>query len=681
MKHDLTTQSLTTAGASAEQAAELLTQLDTLPAGISAGAAWRRLTATALKGFVPFECHQVVYDAVFAAWPDSEGPPPAWIPEAGEIDTTNIGAFCRRSGHDGYESLYRWSVDHRAAFWESVVDALGIRFKTPPGDILDTARGVASPRWLVGARLNIAESCFQAPDNQTAVLYQREGGDIESMSYAELDALSNRFANGLIGAGFERGDAIAIAMPMTVEAVIAYLGIVKAGCAVVSIADSFSAEEIATRLRIAGARVVVTQDVILRAGKTLPMYQRVVDAGAQRAVVVPANGSPQVELRNTDLEWKGFLVDEDVFESLPCEPTDTVNILFSSGTTGDPKAIPWDHSTPIKCAMDGFFHQDIKPGDVVAWPTNIGWMMGPWLVFASLINRGTMALYYGAPGTRGFCRFVQDAKVRMLGVVPSLVKAWRAGDTVDGLDWSSIKLFSSTGEASNADDYLYLMSLASYRPVVEYCGGTEIGGGYISGTLVQPASPATFSTPSLGLSLYLLDESGTPSDTGELYLVPPSIGLSTRLLNRDHDEVYYQDAPHGPHGEVLRRHGDQMERLPRGYYRAQGRADDTMNLSGIKVSSAEIERALDSVDGVVETAAIAVPAAGGGPSQLVVYAVMSEHGAATDAAALKKRMQKAISANLNPLFRIADVVPIEALPRTATNKVMRRVLRDRYSPR
>jgi acetyl-CoA synthetase len=330
--------------------------------------------------------------------------------------------------------------------------------------------------------------------------------------------------------------------------------------------------------------------------------------------------------------------------------------------------------------MDGLLHHDIQAGDVVAWPTNIGWMMGPWLIYASLINRGTMALYYDSPVTRGFCRFVQDARVTMLGVVPSLVNAWQNADAAAGLDWSSIKAFSSTGESSNADDYLFLMSLARYRPVIEYCGGTEIGGGYISGTLVQPASPSTFTTPAFGLDFCILDELGQPAPTGELFIIPPSIGLSNTLLNRDHHQVYYEDTPTGPNGELLRRHGDEFEALPGGYYRGHGRADDTMNLGGIKVSSKEIERVLDRIDGVLESAAIAFDPPEGGPSRLVVYAISqlyraSEHGS------LREAMQQAIATSLNPLFKIHDVVIVDQLPRTASNKVMRRVLRERYKKR
>ena len=179
----------------------------------------------------------------------------------------------------------------------------------------------------------------------------------------------------------------------------------------------------------------------------------------------------------------------------------------------------------------------------------------------------------------------------------------------------------------------------------------------------------------------ILDEDGQPTDSGEVFIVPPSIGLSLELLNRDHHAEYFSDTPSMPGSEVsdppLRRHADQIERLGGGYYRAHGRVDDTMNLGGIKVSSAGIERVLSDVQDVVETAAIGVTSEGGGPSQLVVYTVLLP-GSGKTTEELKPAMQEAIKRDLNPLFRIHDVVVVDALPRTASNKVMRRVLRDRY---
>jgi acetyl-CoA synthetase len=478
---------------------------------------------------------------------------------------------------------------------------------------------------------------------------------------------------------------------MNIECVAAYLGAVRAGCRVVSIADSFSAAELARRCRIGAARAVITVAAYARSGRTIDLYAKIRDAAAPPAFVIPPAGGPGEDgpprppagaaLRAGDLWWSDLLSRDAARRSDPADPYDTTNILFSSGTTGDPKAIPWTQLTPIKCAMDGHFHQDIRPGDVVAWPTNIGWMMGPWLIYATLINGATMALYEGAPTAAAFCRFVRDAGVTVLGLVPSIVRSWRGAGAARPGDWDRVRVFSSTGEPSSREDYLWLMSLAGYRaPVIEYLGGTEIGGGHITGAVVQPASPATFTTPALGIDFVLLDEAGRPvaeGETGELFLVPPSIGLSQSLLNDDHHRVYFEGCPAGPRGEILRRHGDRFARLDGGFLRARGRADDTMNLGGIKVSAVELEQALDRHPSVYETAAVAVQPEGEGADRLVVFAVLKEP---IETGRLRAELQGLIAERLNPLFRIHDLAIVDGLPRTASNKLMRRELRARYRP-
>jgi acetyl-CoA synthetase len=557
------------------------------------------------------------------------------------------------------------------------IERLGIRLRRPCDRVMDLSRGVEAPAWLPGAQLNIVESCLNAPADSPAIVYQSEDGAMGAMSVLELDAMVGRVASNLFRRGFVPGDALAIVMPMTAECVAIYLGIIKAGCVAVSIADSFRPKEIARRLKLANAAAVFTQDFALRGGKELPLYDNVVEADSPPAIVLPATERLRVALRPEDCAWTDFLQAAPVSHAIPRAPSDAINILFSSGTTGDPKVIPWTQTTPIKCAADGHFHQNIQPGDVVVWPTNIGWMMGPWLIFAALINRATIGLFYGAPTGSEFCKFVQEAKATVLGLVPSLVKAWREGKSTQGVDWSAIKVISSTGECPVGEDMRWLMSQAGGRPVIEYCGGTEIGGAYMTGTVTRPCIPGTFNAPALGLEIVILDENGEPADVGEVFLVPPSIGLSDTLLNKDHYEVYFAGAPPGAHGETLRRHGDRMERLPGGFWRALGRADDTMNLCGIKISSVEIEGVLQCIPGVIETAAIAV-SPDGGPSSLVIYAACSG-GWGKDA--LAAAMQHAIKRDLNPLFKIHDVVLIEALPRTISNKVVRRTLRDWYSSR
>ena len=361
---------------------------------------------------------------------------------------------------------------------------------------------------------------------------------------------------------------------------------------------------------------------------------------------------------------------------------------------------------------------------MTTWPTNIGWMMGPWLIYATLVNGACMALYPGAANTPEYLRFIRRAGVTMQGVIPSLVRTWRRGGmaegrrggVAEGIDWPSVRLFSSTGEPASRADYLWLMSRAGYRaPVIEYLGGTEIGGGHLACTVLQPCSPAAFSTANLGVHFVILDEKGAEveeGNTGELFLVPPALGMSQQLLNGNHDEVYYEGCPAGPRGEVLRRHGDHTQRLHHGYFRSQGRADDGMNLGGIMVSPLELERIIDGHPVVYESAAVAMQPEGEGAERLVVFIVLEGGSGAVGSRAnigsrdtgsravdsqtgldrdldrdvdfdldtLKTELQAVVSSVLNPLFKIDRVVVVDELPHTASGKLIRRILRDRMRP-
>ena len=679
----LTVEQLVACGLEKGEASKTTEAVNRILETQSPTASWDEISRYILTPHHPFALHQLLYETTYADFDRTTyGPPPAWFPTDEDITEANITRLMAELHIKTYPGFHAWSVSHRDMFWQMMIDVLDIKTTSTNTDTQQGATGITTNL----SKLNIVESCFGAPPDAIAIVTQRENAEnLETFTYHELESLTNRVANGLVEIGIEPGDAVAVDMPMNAESVAIYLGIVKAGCVVVGIADSFAPDEIATRLRIGNAKAIFTQDSINRAGKRLPLYEKVIAANAPKAIILKCeggNGVAQIQ-REGDMTWADFLSDTDAFTAVPCHPDAHTNILFSSGTTGEPKAIPWTHTTPIKCAADAYLHHDIHANDVLAWHTNLGWMMGPWLIYASLINKATIALYDGVPTGRDFGVFVQNAKISMLGVVPTLVRTWKNTGCMHGLEWDAIQAFSSTGECSNPEEMLYLMSLAGYKPVIEYCGGTEIGGGYVTGTRVQPAAPATFTTPALGLDFLLYDDYGNPSDNGEVFIISPSLGLSTSLLNADHDEVYFAGTPRPD----LRRHGDAIERLGKKFesepwlegfkYRVHGRVDDTMNLSGIKVSSAEIEEVLNVVNGIQETAAVSVSPEDGGPSQLVIYTVLvaSESGKPTKQE-IHEALQVALSQHLNPLFRIHEVVIVDALPRTASNKVMRRLLRQ-----
>lgn len=594
-----------------------------------------------------------------------------WMPSEKEFKNSNISRVMEELSINSYADFYRWSVDTKKLFWEKTIDHLGIAFDQKYSSIVDTSQGIENAKWLYGAKLNIVDSCFQNKDESIALIMDDGYGEVRKISQKELLHSVNSVANGFNEMGLIQGDTVAIFMSMNFEAVVLYLGAIKAGLKVATIADSFSKDEIAVRLKITEPKLICTQDGFKRGERTHFLYDKC--KGLAQCVVVNCLDN-KIKLEHQDLWFSDFLSSDKEYISVKVTPDFVSTILFSSGTTGEPKAIPWDQTTPIKSASDGFYHHNIQKGDVVCWPTNLGWMMGPWLVFATLINKGTVALYSGSPLEKGFGKFVEKAEVSMLGLVPSIVNAWKLTGAMEEFDWNAIECFSSTGEVSNPEEMEYLMDLAGGKPIIEYCGGTEIGGGYIASTFLQENIPSQFSTQTLGGEFVLLDEHGKESEEGEVFIIPPILGLSTQLLNRNHHEVYYKNVPKYK-GKILRRHGDALCKLKNGYFKANGRVDDAMNLGGIKVSSVQIESVLNSLSFIKECAAIAVSPKNGGPSALVVYFVAQNTIERKEAL---KKVQNCIKTKLNPLFKVIDLVKIDNLPRTASKKVKRKELRNTY---
>ncbi|CAM6090651.1 unnamed protein product [Calypogeia fissa] len=710
---DLEVADLVNAGLTPEEARFFLERLRQVIVSVGyykLPAAWDRISKTLLTPEHPHALHQLLYLSTYKKWdPERLGPPPGWLPSLESTRSTNLGRMMETYGEkflgrsyknpiESFSAFQKWSADHPEIYLETVFNEyVSLVFHKRPTCILDTSdEKMLGGTWLPGAVMNVADSAL-SPNlkmnksaNSVAIVWRDEGADdlpAKTFTYAELRKEMNKVANALVAAGFQRGDAIGIDMPMNIHAVVAYLAIVLAGMVVVSIADSFVAPEIATRCRVSQAKGIITQDHIMRGSKLLPLYSRVMEAKAPRAIVIPANGNfVTMKLRDGDLTWAEFLCyannvsRPEEFQAVAIPAETTTNILFSSGTTGEPKAIPWTHLSPLRCGVDAWAHQDVRPGDVIAWPTNLGWMMGPFLIYAALLNGGTMALYNGSPLGRGYAKFVQDVGITIQGTVPSLVKTWRNSGCTHNLDWSNIREFSSTGEASSLDDDLWLSSRTYYKaPVLECCGGTELASAYVGGSLLQPQAYAAFSTASLMNEFVLLDDNGNvyPADQpciGEIGLVAINFGASNRLLNADHEKVYYTGMSTYK-GKRLRRHGDIFERTPGGYYRAHGRSDDTMNLGGIKASAVEIERVCNTAhESILETAALAISPPGGGPEQLFIMIVLKE-GLVPSLETCKKAFSTTIQKNLNPLFKVSGVEIVSEFPRTASNKLLRRVLR------
>lgn len=315
----------------------------------------------------PFGVHRLLFRLVYAGWnPEEQGPPPLWTPTQEGAAATNAARFmaelqtqpawataCTGDPCRDWALLHSFSNKHPEEFWPPVLCALRIKFHSPPSHVLSAnADDPDMVRWLPGARLNIAECALSGHDpDRPAILWASESDPtaVRTVTRAELARQAQHVADALRSWGISPGDSVAIDMPMVPEAVVAFLGIVLAGCVAVSIADSFAPREIEARLRITRAKTIFTQDVVMRGAKALPLFDRVVEAGAPKAVVLPAAGGeadmhPGVSLREGDLPWAAFLQLAPTPTGLRphiADSYDVSGVLFSSGTTGEPKAIPW----------------------------------------------------------------------------------------------------------------------------------------------------------------------------------------------------------------------------------------------------------------------------------------------------------------------------------------------------
>ncbi|MDF1746739.1 MAG: AMP-binding protein, partial [Gimesia sp.] len=314
---------------------------------------WKQLIAQVLTPELPFSIHRLLYQRVFHQRMEQGKPAPAWFPGEQEQSDSHLSEWLRDLNLNGMEELQDWSIQNREAFTQKLVDSLKIPFLEQPQQIMNLDTGVEQIEWLTGAKLNIVESCFKKKSDQTAIIFQQGSQKLQKLSYQELKALTAQVANGLQEAGIKPGERIAVMMPMTPESVAIFLGIIAAGCVVVTIADSFSAEEMQVRLKITEPKLIFIQDVISRNNKQLPLYTKLESDSKLPAIVLPESETSQIPLRSGDRLWSEFLSDHHELTYAARKPHDETTILFSSGTTGNPKGIPWDQTTPIKSAGDG----------------------------------------------------------------------------------------------------------------------------------------------------------------------------------------------------------------------------------------------------------------------------------------------------------------------------------------
>ena len=616
-----------------------------------------------------------------------------WRPSASYVDGSHLQLFMKQHGLPSFEALMQRSTADVAWFTDAVLKYLKIQFQQPYRQVLDTSRGPAWPQWCVGGKLNIVYSCVDrylrdsGLARKPAVLWEADDGRTESLTYADLYRDVNHCANLLREMGFRKGDAIGLFMPMVPEIVVALLAIAKIGAVVLPLFSGFGAGAVADRMRDAGAKGLVTVDGFFRRGQVVPLKSIADEAVAQvptfhEMLVVRRAGIAVNMFPGRDYWWHEQMPLQSSFAALEeTDAEDPLMILYTSGTTGRPKGALHTHcGFPVKAAQDMAFGTNVRQGDRIYWITDMGWMMGPWLVFGALLLGATMVISEGAPdypGPERLWQMVDRHQVTHLGISPTLVRSlMKHGDApVRKSRLDSLRYFGSTGEPWNPDPWLWLFNTVGQgkRPIINYSGGTEVSGGIVMGNPLLPLKPCAFSGPCPGMAADVVDDAGQPvrNQVGELVIRAPWIGM-TRGFWRDparYEATYWSRFP----GVWV--HGDFAAIDQDGQWYILGRSDDTIKVAGKRLGPAEIESVLVNHPAVVEAAAIGVPDDVKG-SVVVCFVVLKPGQSASDA--LRQSLMDKVEGALGKALKPREIRFVNDLPKTRNAKVMRRIIRAAY---
>jgi acetyl-CoA synthetase len=615
-----------------------------------------------------------------------------WRPSPQNISASNLHHFMQRHAIASPDELMHRSTTDIAWFWDAVLHDLDIRFARPYSRVVDLSRGPAWPSWCVDGRMNIVESCLDkyavaAANDRLALRAEREDGQVITLTYAALRDAVGRAANGLRSLGLGSGDVIAVLMPMTPEIVVAMLAIIKLGGIFLPLFSGFGPDAIASRLNDAGAKALFTADGGVRRGRAIPI-KSIADEAAQHVptlrhmIVLRRTGNPVPWHVSRDQWW------HDLIDTQPTDaPThigsaeDPLMIIYTSGTTGRPKGALHTHcGFPIKAAQDIWLGLDLHPDEVHYWITDMGWMMGPWQVFGTLLLGATMMIYDGAldyPGPDRLWSLVERHRVTTLGISPTLVRMLlRSGpEPVCRHDLSSLRKFGSTGEPWNPEPWMWLFEVVGNRqlPIINYSGGTEISGGILMGNVLQPLKPCAFSGPAPGMAADVVDEHGQSirGQVGELIIRQPWIGMTRGFWNdpQRYLDTYWSRIPN------VWVHGDWAAIDEDGFWYILGRSDDTIKIAGKRLGPAEVESILVAHPAVSEAAAIGVPDPLKGES-LVCFCVLKPGYAVEDS--LRHTLYEQVCAALGKAFAPHAIEFVPDLPKTRNAKVMRRIIRAAY---
>ncbi|MEC7564678.1 MAG: acetate--CoA ligase [Planctomycetota bacterium] len=595
---------------------------------------------------------------------------------------------CKINSLEAYEALYNRSKEDPVAFWAELARSDLHWFED-----FDTALNWEAPdaQWFVGGKTNVSYNCLdrhlETNPDKTAIIWEGEPGDLRSFTYRELHREVSRLANAFKQAGVEQGDVVSIYMPMVPELAFAMLACARIGAVHSVIFAGFSAESIADRNNDASAKVQLTADGAWRRGKVLPLKE-IVDEALEKSptvhtcIVLNRTDNEVTMNEGRDIWWHDLL--EQVDDHCPATPLDSETplfILYTSGSTGKPKGI--QHTTAgynlyAKKTFEWVF--DIRDDDIYWCTADCGWITGhSYIVYGPLSAGATVVMFEGAPNYPAEDRFwelVEKHKITILYTAPTAIRAFiKWGDEhVEKHDLSSLRLLGTVGEGINPEAWIwYHEKIGGSRcPIVDTWWQTETGGIMMSPLPGAIATkPGSCTKPLPGIIPAILDDSGTPvgeNQGGMLVMSHPWPGMLRGIWG---DQERYQEA-YWSRFPGLYLAGDNARCDQDGYYWIMGRIDDVINVSGHRLSTIEVESALVSHPLVAEAAAVGREDELKGQA-IAVFVTLVGADPSED---LKQELRLHVRTEIGALAQPDDIRFTNALPKTRSGKIMRRLLRD-----
>jgi len=609
-----------------------------------------------------------------------------WSPPADVRETTEAGRYLRwleARGHrfESYAELQRWSVSDLPAFWASIWDFFGVRASEPYTEVLDS-EAMPGAHWFPGARLNWAEHLLTGDDDAVAVFSYSQTREPFSLTFGDLRAQVARARAGLLRLGVRPGDVVAAYMPNIPETLVAHAAVASIGAIWASCAPELGVRSVVDRLSQLDPSVLLAVDGYGFRDRTIDRREELATIRAalpslRHVVHVPYGGAELPDASG----WEELLADDAVlaFEQVPFEHP--LHVLFSSGTTGKPKAIVHGHGGILLETMKAHaLSWDLKPGGRLLWFSTTSWMMWNALIGALLV-RSSIVMLDGDPVWPDLgwqWRVAEETRPTFMGVSPAFLMACRKAGLRFGhdQDLSSIRAFGTAGSPLSLDGYRYVYEELPGVLLVNGSGGTDVCSGLVGASPFLPVYEGEMSGRLLGVAADAFDLEGRPvvGELGELVITKPMPSMPLFFWGDD-DGSRYRASYFELYPGVWRQ-GDWIRFSPEGTCIVTGRSDATLNRGGVRLGTGEFYGVIEELDEIVDSLVVHLEDADGA-GELVLFVVLRDGLELDDA--FRARIAAVLRSQLSPRHVPDTVYAVRAIPRTLTGKKLeapvKRILR------